>query len=245
MSFIRIYQLDIMLYMSGICGILALLTMITESLSGARKSVLFLMEFSAMLLLLFDRASYTFRGDTSDLGFMMVRISNGLVFFLCVFIPHLVTQYLKDLYREEGSLATTPFCLKASDILFVFGTALIVVSQFTGLYYTFDEQNIYHRASGFAFSYTVPMKRNEIRGYSEKSNRTFTYDPDMNKKAMSWELEKDGSVLTVTAQFDESGKTDRVRVLLTPPTGGNGIGWETDRAAKALPFSSAPRSRMI
>ena len=157
MSFIRIYQLDIMLYMSGICGILALLTMITESLSGARKSVLFLMEFSAMLLLLFDRASYTFRGDTSDLGFMMVRISNGLVFFLCVFIPHLVTQYLKDLYREEGSLATTPFCLKASDILFVFGTALIVVSQFTGLYYTFDEQNIYHRASGFAFSYTVPM----------------------------------------------------------------------------------------
>ena len=81
-------------------------------------------------------------------------------------------------------------------------------------------------------SYTVPMKRNEIRGYSEKSNRTFTYDPDMNKKAMSWELEKDGSVLTVTAQFDESGKTDRVRVLLTPPTGGNGIGWETDRAGR-------------
>ena len=81
-------------------------------------------------------------------------------------------------------------------------------------------------------SYSVPMKRNEIKGYSEKSSRTFTYDPDMNKKAMSWELEKDGSILAVTARFDENGKTDRVSVLLTPPSGGNGIGWETDRAGR-------------
>lgn len=157
MSFIRTHQLDIMLFMSGICGILAFLTMITGSLSKTRKSILSLMEFSAMLLLLFDRASYMYRGDASELGFVMVRFSNGMVFFLSVFIPHLVTQYLKDLYRNEGKLTTTLFCLKVSDVLFVFGTVLLVVSQFTGFYYTFDEQNIYHRASGFAFSYTVPM----------------------------------------------------------------------------------------
>ena len=45
-------------------------------------------------------------------------------------------------------------------------------------------------------SYTVPMKRNEIRGYSDKSSRTWIYDTDLNKKGVSWNLEKDGTVLT-------------------------------------------------
>ena len=157
MSLIRDHQLDIMLFMSGVCGILALLTMLTESLSRTRKSILSLMEFSAMLLMLFDRACYLYRGDAGDLGYVMVRFGNGMVFFLSVFIPHLVTQYLKDLFRDEGGLKAVPFALKVSDVLFALGTMLLIVSQFTGFYYTFDEQNVYHRASGFAFSYTVPM----------------------------------------------------------------------------------------
>ena len=79
------------------------------------------------------------------------------------------------------------------------------------------------------FSYSVPMKRNEIRGYSENSRRTWTYDMDMNKKAMTWDLEKDGTTLSVTAYFDENGKAVRASVMLTPPSGGNGFGWETTR----------------
>lgn len=78
-------------------------------------------------------------------------------------------------------------------------------------------------------SYTVPMKRNEIRGYSDKSSRTWIYDADLNRKGMAWNLEKDGTVLTVTAHFDGNGKTERVSVLLTPPSGGNGIGWTTTK----------------
>lgn len=79
------------------------------------------------------------------------------------------------------------------------------------------------------YSYSVPMKRNEIRGYSEKSCRTWTYDMEMRKKAMSWDLEKDGTTLTVTARFDENGKTVRASVVLTPPSGGNSLGWETTK----------------
>lgn len=75
-------------------------------------------------------------------------------------------------------------------------------------------------------SYSVPMKRNEIRGYSDKSCRTWSYDMDMHKKSMTWDLEKDSTTLTVTAYFDENGKTVRASVLLTPPSGGSGIGWE-------------------
>ncbi len=78
-------------------------------------------------------------------------------------------------------------------------------------------------------SYTVPLKKGEIPGYTETSSRTWIYDQDMNRIGMSWNLEKDGNKLTVAVSFNTEGKTDRVSVLLTPPSGGNGIGWETDR----------------
>ena len=86
MAFIRAHQLDIMLFMSGICAILAYMTLITDSLARERKSILALMGLSAMLLLLFDRYCYLYRGNTGAFSFLMVRLSNGLVFFLSIFI---------------------------------------------------------------------------------------------------------------------------------------------------------------
>ena len=157
MAFIRAHQLDIMLFMSGICAILAYMTLITDSLSRERKSILALMGLSAMLLLLFDRYCYLYRGNTGAFSFLMVRLSNGLVFFLSIFIPHLVTQYLKDLFRNEGGLPIIPRSLPICDVLFIAGTVLIVISQFTGLYYVIDAQNVYHRASGYPLSYIAPV----------------------------------------------------------------------------------------
>ena len=101
MAFLRTHQLNLMLFMSGACAILACTTLFIKALPQRRKSILSLMELSAMLLLLFDRYSYMYRGNTSDLGYIMVRVCNGMVFFLATMIPHLVTQYLKDLYRDR------------------------------------------------------------------------------------------------------------------------------------------------
>ena len=157
MDFIKAEQLDIMLFMSGICFILTFMTLMIKSLPCRRKSILTLMELSAMMLLLFDRLAYIHDGDVSSLGYHWVRISNGMVFFLVIFILHLVTQYLKDVCRNEGKLQTTPVYLIICDVLFIAGTVLVIVSQFTGLYYTFDDQNIYHRSSGFIISYIVPI----------------------------------------------------------------------------------------
>jgi HD-GYP domain-containing protein (c-di-GMP phosphodiesterase class II) len=45
----------------------------------------------------------------------------------------------------------------ACDVLFVICAALIVVTQFTGLYYSFDAHNNYQRAPGNVFSYIPPF----------------------------------------------------------------------------------------
>ena len=155
MDFIRAHQLDAMLFMSGICFILAIMTLIPKFMSRTRRSILALMELSSMLLLLFDRASYLYRGVTSDVAGIIVRVGNGMVYFLTLLIPLLVTHYLRDLYKNEGGLERAPKLLRACEVLFVIGTILIIVSQYTGLYYTIDSQNVYQRAPGLILNYLI------------------------------------------------------------------------------------------
>ncbi len=157
MDFLRAHQLDIMLFLSGVCGILAVMTMLAKSLPRRTKFILTSMDLSAMMLLIFDRYAYIFRGDASALGFYMVRICNGMVFFLSLLIPFLVTRYLVDLYLNEGNFSRTPVPFRICDVLFGIGVVLLVVSQFTGLYYTFDAQNNYHRSPLHVICYAVPF----------------------------------------------------------------------------------------
>lgn len=157
MNFLTEYQLDIMMFMCGMCGILALMTMITKSLPRKTKIILASMEISAMLLLLFDRFSYIFRGNTSELGFWMVRISNGMVYVMSLVIPFFVTRFLEDIYINEIKVKRTPIMLIAADVVFAIGLVLVIVSQFTGLYYTFDEWNNYQRAPLNMLCYAAPL----------------------------------------------------------------------------------------
>ena len=146
-----------MAYMSGICGVLAVLAMLTGNLSEKRRRYLAMLEVSAMLLLIFDRYAYIYRGDVSLLGFWMVRISNFLVYFLTMFLEFWLTLYLKDLFANEGHLEKIPRRLIVCETAFFVAIFLLVYSQFTGLYYTFDENNLYQRSPGNYLCYLFPF----------------------------------------------------------------------------------------
>ncbi len=156
MELLKEHQLSIMLMLSGICRIITLFSIFTP-LSAKRKQALTFMDFSAMLLLLSDRCAYIYRGDTSPLGFWMVRISNFLVFFLTLVIIYTFNLYLIDLYTNEAKLETIPKRLQYSKILVIIGEILVIISQFTGFYYTFDATNHYQRAGGFIICYILPL----------------------------------------------------------------------------------------
>ncbi len=74
------------------------------------------------------------------------------------------------------------------------------------------------------YEYAVPMKKNEIRGYSEKSRRSWIYDREGRKTASSWVLEKDGTFLTVTGRLDAEEKTAGYHVSYEQGSG-NSISW--------------------
>ena len=157
MEILRQYQVNIMLILIGVCGVIALFVFLTNTLSEKRKLILMRLEIFAMFLLIADRQAYLFRGDTSDAGWWMVRISNFLVFFLTLAVIYCFNLYLIDLFTNEGKLSVVPRRLKAAKILALVGMVMVIVSQFTGLYYTFDETNHYQRAPGFILCYAIPL----------------------------------------------------------------------------------------
>ena len=156
-DFLRQYQLNIMLILSGICGILPVFVLCTNAISKKRKFILVLMELCASLLLIFDRFAYIFRGNVSNLGWWMVRISNFSVYFLSLFILYTFNLYLQDLFTHEGGLKAPPKRLQIVEAFVLVGEFLIVLSSFTGLYYTFDSTNHYQRAPLFMICYFFPL----------------------------------------------------------------------------------------
>ena len=146
MDFIKTYQLDIMLFIAGTCGVLAIMTLLIKFLPRKTKYILVSMELSATLLLLFDRFAYIYKGDVSTLGYYMVRISNGAVYIFSLVIPFLGTRFIIDVLRNDVKLKKKPAQLIAADVMFALGTTLVVISRFTGLYYVIDAQNNYQRS---------------------------------------------------------------------------------------------------
>jgi len=157
MELLITYQEDIMMLLSGVCGVMALFVHLTETMSKTRKKALMLLEISAMILMIGDRHAYMSRGDISTKGWWLVRISNFLVFFLTLVVIYAFNMYLIDLFTHEGKLNAVPKRLKAVKWLALVGMALVVISQFTGFYYTFDEMNRYQRAPGYLLCYAIPF----------------------------------------------------------------------------------------
>ncbi|MCR4955397.1 MAG: HD domain-containing protein, partial [Lachnospiraceae bacterium] len=115
------------------------------------------MELAATGLLLFDRLAYIYRGDVSELGYWMVRVSNFMVFFLTLAVVHSLNLFISDLLHEEVGVEKLPRRLIVAEVLASIGWFLIILSQFTGFYYVFDDQNRYQRGPGFLVCYIIPL----------------------------------------------------------------------------------------
>ena len=156
-GFIEKHQLNIMLALCAVSAVMALFLLITKYLSKRRKWILIFIELIATGLLGFDRAAYIYKGDVSHKGYIMVRLANFMVFFLTSAIVLIFNQYLSDLLMNEGRLEKLPKRISVVNAGAAAGMIMVVISNFTGLYYTFDENNNYQRGPGFLICYIVPV----------------------------------------------------------------------------------------
>lgn len=149
------HQLDIMLALISACGITALYVTITCK-SNPRRRALLIIELAAMLLILSGRLAYMYAGNTGAEGYWLVRIFNFLDFSMVLGTIAAFTLYLREMFAARG-LSRRLVRFRVTDALLAIGELLIVVSQFTGLYYTIDEANQYFRGDGIVLCFAIPM----------------------------------------------------------------------------------------
>ncbi len=138
------------------CLVAALCFYLEKNYEQRTRKWMIRMQLSAAVLLIGDANTYFFDGMPGTTGYWMVRVSNFLVFFglelSLLFFARYVHSGLFTL-EECHAIKRT----RLIEAVCVLGMALVVLSQFTGLYYSFDAQNVYHRAAGYPISMLVPV----------------------------------------------------------------------------------------
>ena len=145
-----------MLVLAGVCFAVTLCGLVSKT-SKVKKLSLFIMGIFATLLMIADRFAYIYRGDESELGYHMVRICNFVTFLCPLMITHSFNWYLTDFIKTDQDVKKIPLRLRINEILVFVGVLLLIISQFTGMYYTFDEHNRYQRADGYIISAVIPL----------------------------------------------------------------------------------------
>lgn len=129
---------------------------LSKNFDRRKRLWMILMQFSTALLLLSDAIACIFRGWTGIYGYWIVRISNFIVFLDSDIILYLFHRYVCSFLfteEEERTLKRARFM----NVLCAVAVTLVIVSQFTDLYYYFDAQNIYHRNPGYIIAMLVPV----------------------------------------------------------------------------------------
>lgn len=140
------------------CLLAALCMFMSRNFDRERRKWLIHIQLASALLLGSDAFAWGYRGTDSAAGFYMVRISNFLVFLMSDVILLLFHGYLCcTLFHGEKISGKGGIRIRAVWLVGVIGMLLVVVSQFTGLYYYFDAQNFYHRSSVHMLSLLIPM----------------------------------------------------------------------------------------
>ena len=120
-----------------------------------RTRIKILMQIACMLLLGADALSWYFHVDAGETTYYMVRISNFSVFcinyiFMSFFATYVWLTVSKHQHRK-------PAALYAVYALSVIGILLLIITQFTGLFYYFDDHNLYHRGNFYLLSQAIAV----------------------------------------------------------------------------------------
>ena len=138
------------------CLIAALCMYLSNNFDREKRKWLLLMQIFTAMLLFNDALAYIFRGYPGTIGYYMVRISNFFVFALSDVVMFFFHVYVCSYLFEDGEGRKIRRARYVSYICAA-GVVLVVISQFTGLYYYFDAQNFYHRNTGYIISMLIPV----------------------------------------------------------------------------------------
>lgn len=152
----KFIQVAILVWGGAFCLIAALCMFLSSNYNREKRRYLILMEGSTAILLLMDATAYIFRGYPGSVGSVMVHASNFLVFFMSEIVLICFHTYV-GIYLLTEKERRTVRRVKAGYIIACAGAVLVIISQFTNLYYYIDADNYYHRMPMYILSFMLPV----------------------------------------------------------------------------------------
>lgn len=152
----RLIQINALICGSFFSLFAAISLMLTKQFNKEKRRILVWMQFSTSVLLAGDSLSYIFKGYPGVYGYFMMRIGS----FLCFFATDLLLLFFHGYvcsYAFAGKTIKKAFRVYAGFLSGSIGMGLVVISQFTHLYYSFDAYNVYHRENGYVISMIIPF----------------------------------------------------------------------------------------
>ncbi|MBR1637877.1 MAG: hypothetical protein IJ688_00655 [Treponema sp.] len=163
-DYTRIISITALIFLSFFCFQVGIFLFSGHKIKYNGRRTLIIVEFLTGFLLLSDALAYIFRGNSSNLGYYMVRFSNLFVFICNFALPFFLCFYICEFIKQSRLSFSLILKMKSSvkdgipHLLFVvlffccLGIVLTVISQFTNLFYFFDEDNLYHRSPLYPLS---------------------------------------------------------------------------------------------
>ena len=168
-DFMRTISISSLAFLSFFCFQVGIFLCSGHKLKQNSRRTLILIELFTGFLLLSDVFAYIYRGNTSTLGYYMVRLSNFFVFacnfsvsflfcfYVCEFIKHSRLSFTILLNPKETIKNGIPAQLFIVLLFCIAGVILTIISQFTNLFYYFDENNLYHRSTLYSLSVGIGL----------------------------------------------------------------------------------------
>lgn len=166
-------HVSLLLWGCAFCFIAAICVSVSQNFDKEKKYWVVFQQVTSAILLLNDAFAWGYRGVPGTIALWELRISNFMVFacsdmilllfhgYLCCYLFPKSRVRLR-LFKEKDEQTTEQqkdpvIRIRAVEVIVSVALLLVVISQFTHLYYYIDEANIYHRNSGHILSMILPM----------------------------------------------------------------------------------------
>ena len=166
---IKLISIVVLLGLGFFCLQVGVFLLSGHKFKNNSRRTLILIQMITGLLLAFDAMAYLFRGHAGQIGFYMVRVSNFMVFtlnyvltfFFCFYSVEFIKSDILDfkIFRSPRAAIKNGIPVHLFIVFFICltGILLTVVSQFTNLFYYFDDGNLYHRSALYPLSVVLGL----------------------------------------------------------------------------------------
>ena len=138
------------------CLVAALYFGMAKNYDVQKRRCMIWMQLSSAVVLMSDALSNLSNGAPGAAGWWTVRITNFLLFLMTDITMLTFTQYLCVCLLTPEEMRTFKR-VRAAKAAGWTGVGLVILTQFTGLYYSFDAANVYHRGTGYWISLAIPV----------------------------------------------------------------------------------------